>query len=245
MLPFYNDWAGKGEYGYNYYSVSEYGIDYLSEKIASINEYFYEYTGGAHGVHEKIYKVYSLSNGERLKIEDILIDVNNLDLINKVKEKLLSIADEESYFNLDGLSLQENNFYITLSKVEDKINNRIKGLEEKEQNRIRENMYKFYRSQIDRVSNNAIELATGISRHLRIANTIFPTYMSEFEERRLEMDRAMACCNALQDELQYAGECLYADLNKYMNLVLQIQKEFNMIKSLRQTDNRFLKNIKK
>ena len=114
MLPFYNDWRpGEGEYGYNYYSISEYGIDYLSEKIASINKYFYEYTGGAHGLHGKIYKVYSLSNGERLKIEDILIDVNNLDLINKVKEKLLSIADEESYFNLDGLSLQENNFYIT------------------------------------------------------------------------------------------------------------------------------------
>ena len=114
MLPFYNDWRpGEDEYGYNYYSISEYGIDYLSEKIVSINEYFYEYTGGAHGLHGKIYKVYSLSNGERLKIEDILIDVNNLDLINKVKEKLLSNADEESYFNLDGLSLQENNFYIT------------------------------------------------------------------------------------------------------------------------------------
>ena len=114
MLPFYNDWRpGEDEYGYNYYSISEYGIDYLSEKIASINNYFYEYEGGAHGLHGKIYKVYSLSNGERLKIEDILIDVNNLDLINKVKEKLLSIADEESYFNLDALSLQENNFYIT------------------------------------------------------------------------------------------------------------------------------------
>lgn len=114
MLPFYNDWPPcEGEYGYNYYSISEYGIDYLSEKIASINNYFYEYTGGAHGLHGKIYKVYSLSNGERLKIEDILIDVNDLDLINKVKEKLLSNADEESYFNLDGLSLQENNFYIT------------------------------------------------------------------------------------------------------------------------------------
>ena len=111
MLWFYNEWSG--EYMSHYYSISEYGIDYLSEKIASINKYFYEYTGGAHGVHEKIYKVYSLSNGERLKIEDILIDVNNLDLINKVKEKLLSIADEESYFNLDELSLQENNFYIT------------------------------------------------------------------------------------------------------------------------------------
>ena len=48
-------------------------------------------------------------------------------------------------------NLAENNFYITLSKIEEKINNRIKGLEEKEQKRIKESMYKFYRSQIDRV----------------------------------------------------------------------------------------------
>ena len=111
MLWFYNEWSG--EYMSHYYSISEYGIDYLSEKIASINKYFYEYTGGAHGVHEKVYKVYSLSNGERLKIEDILINVNDSNLINKVKEKLLSIWDKESYFNLDELSLENNNFYIT------------------------------------------------------------------------------------------------------------------------------------
>ena len=141
-------------------------------------------------------------------------------------------------------NLAENNFYVTLSKIEDKINKRIQGLTIEDKKRVREQMYKFYRNQINRVSDNEIELATDISRHLRIANTIYPSYMSEFEERRLEMDRAMSCCNALQDELQYAGECLYADLNKYTNLVLLIQKEFNMIKSLRQSDNRFLKNIK-
>lgn len=150
------------------------------------------------------------------------------------KESKLQTIHNAYMIRIAVTNLAENNFYITFSKIEEKINNRIK-----------ENMYKFYRNQINRVSDNVIELATGISRHLRIANTIFPTYMSEFEERRIEMDRAMACCNALQDELQYAGECLYADLNKYMNLVLEIQKEFNMIKSLRQTDNRFLKNIKK
>ena len=149
------------------------------------------------------------------------------------KESKLQTIHNAYMIRIAVTNLAENNFYITFSKIEEKINNRIK-----------ENMYKFYRNQINRVSDNVIELATGISRHLRIANTIFPTYMSEFEERRIEMDRAMACCNALQDELQYAGECLYADLNKYMNLVLEIQKEFNMIKSLRQTENRFLKNIK-
>lgn len=114
MMLFYNEWAEENEYMYYYLSISEYAIDYLSEKIASINRYYYLYIGGAHGVHGNDRKVYSLSDGKRLKIEDILIDVNDSNLINKVKEKLLSIESrsEEDYFNLDEISLQENNFYI-------------------------------------------------------------------------------------------------------------------------------------
>lgn len=112
MMPFYNEWADENEYMYYYLSISEYAIDYLSEKIASINRYYYLYIGGAHGVHGNDRKVYSLSDGKRLKIEDILIDVNDSNLINKVKEKLLSIRSKEDYFDLEEISLQENNFYI-------------------------------------------------------------------------------------------------------------------------------------
>ncbi|WP_432632403.1 RsiV family protein [Brachyspira sp.] len=111
MLSYHNDWV-ESEYP-NYASIFQYRIDYLSEKIASINRYYYLYIGGAHGIHGNIPKVYSLSDGKRLKIEDILIDVNDSNLINKVKEKLLSIRNEEDYFNLDEISLQENNFHIT------------------------------------------------------------------------------------------------------------------------------------
>lgn len=68
--------------------------------------------------------------------------------------------------------------------------------------------------------------------------------MVEFTERRLEMGRAMECCNALQDELQYIAEVLPADKNKYMAIVLEVETEFNWIKSLRQSDNRFLKHLK-
>ena len=69
--------------------------------------------------------------------------------------------------------------------------------------------------------------------------------MSEFEERRLEMDRALVCCNKLQDELQYIAETLPADKNTFMNIVLEIQAEYETIKKLRQADNRFLKEIQK
>lgn len=98
----------------------------------------------------------------------------------------------------------------------------------------------FIKRERDRIA----DFCQGITEHLRAANTIWPQYMSEFEERRLEMDRAMICCNKLQDELQYIAEVLPADKNKFMNIVLEVQAEFDMIKKLRQSDNRFLKTIK-
>lgn len=161
------------------------------------------------------------------------------------KESKLQTIHNAYKIRMAVTKLAENDFYINSSKIESIIVEKIKRFPEEDQQRIKKRTYKYFEQQLYRSTNSVIELATGISRHLRIANTIFPTYMTEFEERRIEMDRAMSCCNALQDELQYIGECLYADLNRYTNLVLLIQQEFNMIKALRQSDNRFLKNIKK
>ena len=98
----------------------------------------------------------------------------------------------------------------------------------------------FIRKERDRI----LDLVQGISSHLRAANTIWPTYKAEFVERRLEMDRALECCNMLQDELQYLVEALPADVNKYTAIVLELDQEFNLIKALRQSDNRFLKHLK-
>ena len=79
---------------------------------------------------------------------------------------------------------------------------------------------------------------------LRSANTIWPSYMSEFTERRVCMDRAMSACNVLQDELQYIAEAVYADKNKFTPLTLEIETLFKKIKAVRQADNRFLKTLK-
>ena len=94
----------------------------------------------------------------------------------------------------------------------------------------------FIRRERDRVA----DFCQGITEHLRAANTIYPAYMAEFLERRLEMDRALVCCNKLQDELQYIAETLPADKNKYAHIVLECESVFRMIKALRQADNRFL-----
>lgn len=161
------------------------------------------------------------------------------------KESKLQTIHNAYKIRMAVTKLAENDFYISRIKIDNIIFEKIKKFPEENQEAIKNRTYKYFEQQVIRSTNSAIELATGISRHLRIANTIFPTYMTEFEERRIEMDKAMSCCNALQDELQYIGECLYADLNKYTKLVLLIQQEFNMIKALRQSDNRFLKNIKR
>ncbi len=111
-------------------------------------------------------------------------------------------------------------------------------------NAIRETEQNFAGWFIMRERERIADFAQGIAEHLRAANTIYPQYMEEFKERRLEMDRAMVCCNKLQDELQYIAETLPSDKNKYMNVVLDAQRVFSMIKALRQSDNRFLKTLK-
>lgn len=97
---------------------------------------------------------------------------------------------------------------------------------------------------IEHERREVLKLCQGISIHLASANTIFPQYMVEFTERRLQMDKALECCNALQDELQFIVQMIPADKNRYTQIVLLIDREFNMIKRLRQKDNRFLKTIK-
>ena len=60
----------------------------------------------------------------------------------------------------------------------------------------------FIRRERDRVA----DFCQGITEHLRAANTIWPQNIAEYEERRLEMDRALICCNKLQDGPQYIAE---------------------------------------
>lgn len=115
MTAIYDEWVKSDYISHIENYSSQFGIDYLSEKAASINQLVYEYTGGAHGNYATINSVYSLENGNKLKIEDLITDLNNADLINLVKNKLVKIEgrDANSYFGLDELSLENNNFYLT------------------------------------------------------------------------------------------------------------------------------------
>lgn len=97
---------------------------------------------------------------------------------------------------------------------------------------------------IEEERKEVMRLARGIAAHIRAANTIWPVNMREFEERRLQLDKALECCNVLQDELNYIAKVLPADKNKYTRIVLKLEREFTLIKKMRQSDNkRFLPHL--
>lgn len=127
-----------------------------------------------------------------------------------------------------------------------KVTSYIRDPEEREaqKSRLREREDDFHNWIIEKERDDILKPCKAIITHLTRANSIYPSYVSEFEERRLEMDRAIADCNELQQELQYIAEVLPSDKNKFMNIVLEVDSLHNMIKKLRQSDNRFLQHLK-
>lgn len=115
MTAIYDEWVKSDYISHIENYSSQFGIDYLSEKVVSINQLVYEYTGGAHGNYATVNSVYSLENGNKLKIEDLIIDLKSADLIKLIVDKLVKIEgrDANSYFGLDEISLENNNFYLT------------------------------------------------------------------------------------------------------------------------------------
>ncbi len=75
------------------------------------------------------------------------------------------------------------------------------------------------------------------------ANSIYPTNLMEYEERRMFQNKAIGQCYRLLQELQYTVEILPVDINKYSRFVEGIEKEIRLLKGWRKKDNKFKKGI--
>lgn len=78
-----------------------------------------------------------------------------------------------------------------------------------------------------------------ITKEVYIANSIYPTCYEELVQRRLHQDEAIGQCYRLTQELQYAIETLPVDVNIFLRFGESIQKEVNLIKGWRKSDNKF------
>lgn len=113
MSDFYNDWYTNSDFNYEYIGGKD--ILYFNDTTISINSFSSIYMGGAHGVYNNTSLVYSLKDGEKISITNLIKDFKDEKLRISMKSKLLSISDrtEEDYLvPLDEITLEDTSFYV-------------------------------------------------------------------------------------------------------------------------------------
>ena len=96
---------------------------------------------------------------------------------------------------------------------------------------------------IDKLRDNIWRLLTDMMTSITRAYTIFATNRAEADERRLNQDRAIACCESLLKELELAIDVLPVDANKYKSQVGLITEEIMLLKGWRKSGNKRMKEI--
>ena len=84
------------------------------------------------------------------------------------------------------------------------------------------------------ISQNLAEMVTNITQ----ANSIYPNFMFEWDLRRTYQDKAICNCYKLYQELQYIVSLFPTDLNRFVDLLDDIDREVALLKGWRQSDNK-------
>lgn len=96
---------------------------------------------------------------------------------------------------------------------------------------------------IEKLRDNIWALLTDMMTAITRAYTIFATSKAEADERRLNQDRAIACCESLLKELELAIDILPVDANKYKQQVKIITEEIMLLKGWRKAGNKKVKEL--
>lgn len=96
---------------------------------------------------------------------------------------------------------------------------------------------------LDDCRKNVMDFLRDLMRNIVYANSIYPTTVEEYNERRKYQTRAICCCFHLLQEFQYIISLLPCDLEKYMPYVGMMDEEVKLLKAWRKSDNRFLRAI--
>ncbi len=109
---------------YNYEPIyefnSKYDIVYQDKNILSFENFYSEYTGGAHVNSIVTAFIYDINSGERIneKATDLLYTVEDAGLIKLLREKLLEFqySSKNMYFDFDDIRLN-NNYYASKTGI--------------------------------------------------------------------------------------------------------------------------------
>lgn len=96
---------------------------------------------------------------------------------------------------------------------------------------------------IEKLRENIWTLLTDMMTAITRAYTIFATSKAEADERRINQDRAIACCESLLKELELAIDILPVDASKYKQQVKIITEETMLLKGWRKAGNKKVKEL--
>ena len=87
-------------------------------------------------------------------------------------------------------------------------------------------------------SANLERLTDSLIYHIKIANSIYPKCMAEWEERRVSIGKAVGTCYAILTNLQRVMIRLRVPDNRYTEDIKNVVKMINSLKAWRKSDNR-------
>lgn len=89
------------------------------------------------------------------------------------------------------------------------------------------------------------ELTDKLLYHIKVANSIYPTCVSEWEERRINIGMAIGVCFAILTHYQRILMRLKVPDNKYVDNLECIVKMINSLKAWRKSDNKLKASLNK
>ena len=98
--------------------------------------------------------------------------------------------------------------------------------------------YEEYRYILSDFKSRIDQTASLLTSNVRAANSIYPTTIHEYENRRDYQNIAIANCEQLIKELQRIVEIFNVDINIYGKYITAIDREIGLIKKWRQRDNK-------
>ena len=137
------------------------------------------------------------------------------------------------------------------------INYAFKNIDEKDKKAINETLEKyeefskkqFYSEYpewfVNFERNIIIEILQEMISNITSANSIYATKDFEFDLRREYQDKAIIDCYKLYQELQYIISIFNTDLNHFIPFLEMIEKEVDLLKGWRQSDNKARKKLSK
>ena len=94
-----------------------------------------------------------------------------------------------------------------------------------------------------KLRNSMYDILHDLVLNITRAYTIWATNLSEANERRNAQNRAIADCESILKELEYAYEVLPVNAERYMADVEMVEKEIALIKGWRKSDNKRFKSL--